>query len=588
MALIDLLGPQNIEKLGVLSQWRLLLLIAVPLAIAFFLRKTKAKPLDLKQYSHFPQPEPADPVRGHWPWIEKAAGEGDPRRQFDEMLYEQAEKLDFPPVLLVDWRPIEKFPILFILDNDVAEQVTKPNKAFRTSMPKHPAIQQLAPLVGARSLVTTDVSHVLNKELGTCERAKADESVQGDEWNALYKRIRPGFQPNHLLGLVNVIVDKTETFIELMEQKATTGETFRLDSYTTNLVFDIIGIVTFDMDLNAQIDGKQSDVLLTYRALSQAFNKRPFGGVGWRDYFSANEREIRSKDKKLDSILKAEIKKQHKSLVTGSTDTKTKNRSVATLSLHGINKLTPQILQQTSDTLRGFLFAGHDTTSILLQWAFYELHIHPSAASTLASELSTVFGPSTHPSAIVNALRSPDAGTLLNRLPYTDALIKETLRLHPPGTTARVAPPNSNTTLTLPGGATLCIDGLCVTPRAYTIQWHPKTFGASRNDFRPERWLGEEGKRIPESSFRPYERGPRRCTGSELANLEAKIIIACVARRFEFVKKGLGELDLGEEGEVSVDEKGRAKTKGVMFSTHLVTAKPVDGMEIKVQIKREA
>lgn len=401
----------------------------------------------------------------------------------------------------------------------------------------------------------------------------------------MYKRIRPGFQPNHLLGLVNVIVDKTEMFIELMEQKAAASEPFRLDSYTTNLVFDIIGIVTFDMDLNAQIDGKQSEVLLTYRALSQAFNKRPFGGVGWRQYFSANERDIRSKDKKLDSILKAEIKRQHRSLLSGSTDTKTKNRSVATLSLHGVDELTPQILQQTSDTLRGFLFAGHDTTSILLQWAFYELHIHPSAAQALKRELDSVFGTQPHPSAVANALREQDAGGLLNRLPYTDALIKETLRLHPPGTTARLAPSASNTTLTLPNGDTLCIDGLCVTPRAYVIQRHPKIFGDSRNDFKPERWLGEEGKKIPESAFRPYERGPRRCTGSELANLETKIIIACVARRFELVKQGLGELDLDERGEVQVDEKGKAKTKGTMFSTHQVTAKPVDGMEIKVQVK---
>ena len=157
MALLDLLPPQGLEKLGAMSTWKLLPVAAILLGIAYYVQKTKTKPLDLKQYSHFPQPEPADPVRGHWPWIEKAAGEGDPRRQFDEMLYEQAEKLGFPPILLVDWRPIEKFPILFILDNDVAEQVTKPNKAFRTSMPKHPAIQQLAPLVGARSLVTTDV-----------------------------------------------------------------------------------------------------------------------------------------------------------------------------------------------------------------------------------------------------------------------------------------------------------------------------------------------------------------------------------------------------------------------------------------------
>ena len=158
MALSNLLSPQDLERLDALFKWKVLVLAAIPLAIAYYLRKTKAKTSDLAQYAHFPQPEPADPVRGHWAWVEKIAAEGDPRRQFDEMLYEQAEKLEFPPVLFVDVRPIEKFPVLFILDNDVAEQVTKPNKAFRTSMPKHPSIQQLAPLVGARSLVTTDVS----------------------------------------------------------------------------------------------------------------------------------------------------------------------------------------------------------------------------------------------------------------------------------------------------------------------------------------------------------------------------------------------------------------------------------------------
>lgn len=158
MALSSFTLLQNFEEFSVVFQWKLLILAAISLTVGHYLRIKNLPRIGLKEYSHFPQPEPADPVRGHWPWIEKAAAQGDPRRAFDEMLYEQAEKLNFPPVLLVDWRPIEKFPILFILDNDVAEQVTRPSKDYTTSMPKHPAIQQLAPLVGARSLVTTDVS----------------------------------------------------------------------------------------------------------------------------------------------------------------------------------------------------------------------------------------------------------------------------------------------------------------------------------------------------------------------------------------------------------------------------------------------
>ncbi|KAJ4339409.1 hypothetical protein N0V95_007787 [Ascochyta clinopodiicola] len=586
MALSSILASETFKTFSEFFYWKLFILAGIPLAAVYYLYTIKPPRIDLAQYSHFPQPEPADPVRGHWPWIEKAAAAGDSRRAFDEMLYEQAEKLGFPPVLLVDWRPVEKFPILFILDHDVAEQVTRSSKMFPTSLPKHPAIQHLAPLVGARSLVTTD----------------------GDEWKALRKRILPGFAPQHLLSLVDVILDKTSTFIELMEEKAVTGETFRLDSYTTNLVFDIIGIVTFDMDLNAQIEGSQSDVLLTYRALSQAFNKRPFGGVGLRDYFTTNEREIRRLDKKLDGILKTEIVKQHRRLLAGDS---TPSKSVATLSLAGITNLTPQILQQTSDTLRGFLFAGHDTTSILLQWAFYELHTHPQTLHTLCAELTRVLGPATSPSDIATRLRAPDAGVLLANLPFTDAVLKETLRLHPPGTTARVAPVGSNTTLTLPGGEVLGVDGLCVSPRSYTIQRHPSIFGADRDEFRPQRWLADADAdaeaeacktKIPDSAFRPYERGPRRCTGAALAQLEAKIVLVCVVRWAEFVKVGLGEVvvgggdekvqgeekEMGEEKgekELKLHNNGQVSTRGKLFSTHQVTAKPVDGMLVRVRIR---
>lgn len=164
------------------------------------------------------------------------------------------------------------------------------------------------------------------------------------------------------------------------------------------------------MDLNAQIEGKQSEVLLTYRALSQAFNKRVPGKNWMREYFTENERTLRRLDKKLDGILKEEIKKQHKELLAGAD---TASRSVATLSLQGIDVLTPEILQQTSDTLRGFLFAGHDTTSILLQWCFYELHRRPQSAKDLKDELDEVFGPDQSPKSVIEQLKGPEAGKLL-------------------------------------------------------------------------------------------------------------------------------------------------------------------------------
>lgn len=146
-----------------------------------------------------------------------------------------------------------------------------------------------------------------------------------------------------------------------------------------------------------------------------------------------------------------------------------------------------------------------------------------------------------------------------------DAIIKETLRLHPPGTTLRLAPKGSDTTLVLPDGQRLNVDGLILSPVAYVIQRDPAVFGETRNDFRPERWLGTEATTIPEGCYRPYERGPRRCTGSELANMQAKIVLACVARRFDWEKVGLGELELDDKDQPILDEKGYYKTKSDIF-----------------------
>lgn len=75
----------------------------------------------------------------------------------DLVLMEQAPKFGNPPVLLADMRPKEP-PLLFIFNNAVAEQLTKPTKQFPTSIPKTPGMKNLSPLVGERSLVNLEVS----------------------------------------------------------------------------------------------------------------------------------------------------------------------------------------------------------------------------------------------------------------------------------------------------------------------------------------------------------------------------------------------------------------------------------------------
>lgn len=74
-----------------------------------------------------------------------------------------------------------------------------------------------------------------------------------------------------------------------------------------------------------------------------------------------------------------------------------------------------------------FLVAGHETTSTATAWALYALTQAPEVQAKLRDELLSI---------------STDNPTMddLNNLPYLDAVIRETLRIHSPvPSTMRVA-----------------------------------------------------------------------------------------------------------------------------------------------------
>lgn len=130
-----------------------------------------------------------------------------------------------------------------------------------------------------------------------------------------------------------------------------------------------------DEDLGAQLPlDKQSEMVRLYHELTASYHQKssvrakpsnPL--VIWQQYKLA---------RKLNAIIKNHIKRKFAELKEASSDEK-KSRSVLALSLQGIEKLDAHVLDQTCDQLKTFLFAGHDTTSIVLQWAFYELSRTP-------------------------------------------------------------------------------------------------------------------------------------------------------------------------------------------------------------------
>ncbi|MBL8972607.1 MAG: cytochrome P450 [Myxococcales bacterium] len=75
---------------------------------------------------------------------------------------------------------------------------------------------------------------------------------------------------------------------------------------------------------------------------------------------------------------------------------------------------------QLRDEVAILFMAGHETTALALSWAFVLLGRRPGAWARLGAELDAVLGD------------RPASAADLGRLPYTEAVILETMRLYPP------------------------------------------------------------------------------------------------------------------------------------------------------------
>lgn len=259
----------------------------------------------------------------------------------------------------------------------------------------------------------------------------------------------------------------------------------------------------------------------------------------------------------------------------------TKSRSILSMSLQGVEDLNPKTVDVTCDQLSTFLFAGHDTTSITIAWTFYELSRTPRALRAVCDELDELFGPDTSPASIRARLTGPRGEELVHRMTYITAVIREVLRLWPPGGTARTTKPGDGLKITLPASSTspsgelreMDMDGLMLYPIHSIIQRDPKVFGDTANVFVPERWLDQNAQdKIPPGAWRAFERGPRGCIGQELAMIETRVVLALTIRHYNFTKVGIGAVSPSKtSGQPETDKYGQYNVGEEMYMVSFLT-----------------
>ncbi|KAI0876529.1 cytochrome P450 [Hypoxylon argillaceum] len=169
--------------------------------------------------------------------------------------------------------------------------------------------------------------------------------------------------------------------------------------------------------------------------------------------------------------------------------------------------------------------AGSDTTGISLSAILYYLLRHPKSLQQLRREIAEF----QEQGSLSNSFSFKET----QQMPYLQAVIKETLRIHPATglSMERVVPQ---------GGATISgrffPEGTIVGVNSWVVHRNTQIFGEDADEFNPERWLVNNGDKLAAMNRQwiPFGMGSRTCIGRHISTLEISKLIPRIVRDFDF------------------------------------------------------
>ncbi|KAK6280994.1 hypothetical protein POUND7_014819 [Theobroma cacao] len=195
------------------------------------------------------------------------------------------------------------------------------------------------------------------------------------------------------------------------------------------------------------------------------------------------------------------------------------------------------------------IFRGTDTVAILIEWILARMVLHPEIQSKVQAEIDTVVG---------NTKQVSDSD--VPNLPYLQAIVKETLRMHPPGpllSWARLAIHDVHVGDNfVPAGTTAMVNMWAIT--------HDEEVWAEPDKFKPERFL-EADVSIMGSDLRlaPFGSGRRVCPGKAMGLVTVHLWLAQLLQAFKWVPCQDGDVDLTEHLKLSMEMKNPLVCKAV-------------------------
>ena len=359
-----------------------------------------------------------------------------------------------------------------------------------------------------------DIERVLVKDARVMKRDAGVHIVQrvlgrglltseGDLWKRQRKLMSQAFAPKRISDYATAMVRVGDVALGRWRDGATTNLHQEMSRLTMEVVADVLFGASMDASDVAAVSGAMEVVNEFFSGSPEAMLKVPKWVPTLRNV--RMNRAVATLDRVVYDIIARRREGEPRSDLLGTL-----------LAARDDDGAGMEDVQLRDEVMTLFL-AGHETTSLALAHALYLLSLNPAIEQRLHEEIHGVLGK-----------RLPTADDTRS-LPFTEYVLKETMRLYPPAWAAgrETTEPYEIRGHAIPVGAQVFASQWIVHRDA---RWYPDP-----ERFDPDRWSPARAKEIPRYAYFPFGGGPRVCIGNHFAMMEATLLLAMIVQRFRVV-----------------------------------------------------
>ncbi|KAI6103762.1 cytochrome P450 [Pisolithus croceorrhizus] len=375
--------------------------------------------------------------------------------------------------------------------------------------------------------------------------------AHGEDHKRQRKSLSPAFSHAALRKLAHVFYNcahKTKAgWDALIDLSGGESAVIEIQDWMNHISLDTIGMAGFSHEFGS-LDGKPATIQKVFSAFDTSA-KQSFIDIAvvlFAEVFPVFSyipvscvQSLSDMQATLSGVAKKLLDRMEKEKKDGVIDGKEDKSIIGVLikstEAEGERHVTPD---EVLSSMKELLLAGYITTSNSLTWMLVELARNPDIQSKLRDEL-LAFGSEPTYDQLQSSLT----------LPYLDAVVHESLRVHAPLTDfVRVAAeddviPLSEPVITKSGQAVNSISvarGTRIGLPLACINRSTSIWGPDAKVFRPERWLEKDG--IPKKAqdvqgyrhLLTFADGPRNCLGKGFAVSQMKAVLSVLVKSFVF------------------------------------------------------